>query len=562
MQKTCIECTIQFPVFEDDLAYYEKMGVQTPRLCPECRSRRRCLFRNEHIFYKRICDLCKKETISQYSPNKNFPVYCSECWWSDNWDPKEYGALYDPSKSFFEQWYEVFLRTPKPALVATRSVNSPYVNYAADNKNCYMIYESSNNEDCIHCYWIQKTKDCVDVSFTHQVEFSYDVDDCYSCSRLFYSRSCENCLDSYFLEDCRNCTNCIGCVNMRNAQYCIFNVQHSKEEYLKKLKEFNLDTYIGVQNLKKEFADHRVKFPKKFAHVINISNGTGNYMNNTKNCKECFHAYDAEDCAYSIHVWRGAKDCYDCNTAGRTAERVYNSLNSGLEVSNVICGSMCWGANFVEYSFFCPNAVNCFGCVALKKGKYAVLNKEYSKEEYEKIRLQIVSELKEKDMYGEFFPKEFSVFGYNESSAMDEFPLTKEEVLTSGFTWEEEHRGVYDKGTISWDKTPLVSEDIKSDEVSKEIYTCTTCQKNYKIITTEADFYKRFSIPLPQTCPECRFKERVGGREPNKLWERVCMCNLSNHEHAGVCSNTFKTSYEPDRPEILYCESCYQKEVN
>ncbi len=38
--------------------------------------------------------------------------------------------------------------------------------------------------------------------------------------------------------------------------------------------------------------------------------------------------------------------------------------------------------------------------------------------------------------------------------------------------------------------------------------------------------------------------------------------NDKNHFH-GVekCSVGFKTAYAPDRPEIVYCESCYKQEV-
>jgi len=46
-----------------------------------------------------------------------------------------------------------------------------------------------------------------------------------------------------------------------------------------------------------------------------------------------------------------------------------------------------------------------------------------------------------------------------------------------------------------------------------------------------------------------------------KLWHRACMCDKKNHEHAGKCSNEFETSYALGRPEIIYCESCYNKEV-
>ncbi len=38
--------------------------------------------------------------------------------------------------------------------------------------------------------------------------------------------------------------------------------------------------------------------------------------------------------------------------------------------------------------------------------------------------------------------------------------------------------------------------------------------------------------------------------------------NTGEHHHGkGRCPNEFETSYAPDRPEIVYCESCYQSEV-
>ena len=42
-------------------------------------------------------------------------------------------------------------------------------------------------------------------------------------------------------------------------------------------------------------------------------------------------------------------------------------------------------------------------------------------------------------------------------------------------------------------------------------------------------------------------------RGPVKLWHRKCM-------NKG-CNNEFETSYAPERPEIVYCESCYNQEV-
>ena len=233
--KICQNCKKDFTIEENDFSFYEKIDVLPPKICPECRAQLRLSFRNERFFYKRPCDNCKKNIISTFSPNKKYPVWCSECWWSDDLDSKKYAKEYNPDKLFFYQFGELWSKVPKPALVSTRDINCSYLNLTADNKNCYVIVESSNNEDCINCYWIQLSKDLVDCSFTQQVELSYEVDDCYDSNNLKFSKGCYSCLDSAFLFDCRGCTDCLGCINLRGQKYHIFNVLYSKEDYEKKI---------------------------------------------------------------------------------------------------------------------------------------------------------------------------------------------------------------------------------------------------------------------------------------------------------------------------------------
>jgi hypothetical protein len=477
-------------------------------------------------------------------------------------DAQSYGLDYDPNRPFLEQWNELWQKVPKPALVSTRDVNCHYLNLTADNKNCYMIVESSNNENCINCYWIQLSKDLVDCSFAHQVELSYEVDDCYDCHSLKYSKGCYSCLDSAFLLDCRGCTNCLGCINLREQKYNIFNKPYTREEYKEKLKSYKLDTYSGMKNFRKEFENFCKNKPRKFAEIFNAVNSTGNYMTNVKNNRHCFHSYDAQDNAYCVHVWRGAKDCVDCSTAGRTAELLYNCLNSGIQNTNIVCSSQCWGSEFAGYCFDCHNSNSCFGCVSLIKGSYCILNKQYSKEEYKKLRTEIIEKMKQEGIYGNFFPKDLSAFGYNESSAMDEFPLTKEKALAQGFKWEDTSRGTYGKETVDWKKFSDSILDLSSDfDVGKEVFVCIECNKNYRIIADELSFYRRMQIPIPRICPECRHSRRFKERGPNKLWHRQCMCDKTHPHHEGQCEVEFETAYSPDRPEIIYCEKCYQAEV-
>ncbi len=569
MENICNVCNQHFEIQPDDTMFYERIGVPVPRSCPFCRARHRLAFRNERSFYKRKCDRCGKESVSMYSPNKPFRVWCHDCWFSDTWDARDFGISHDPSKPFLEQIKALLDTVPKVGLMYERSVNSEYVNISADNKNCYMIIESSNNEDCIHCYWIQECRNLTDVSFASKTELSYESDDCYNSYKLFYGKGCHDTHDGYFLLDCRGCSDCIGCVNLRNKQYHVFNKPFSREAYEAFKKEARLDTWSGREMMRKKFDEFAATQPRRFGEVYNAPNSSGNYIKDSKNCRSCFHCYDSEDCAYGVHVWRNAKDCMDSDTAGRNAELIYNSINAGIDTSRYISCAVCWSCSFMEYSSYCFNANHCLGCVGLRKRDYCILNKQYSKEEYEKKREEIIKEMKRNGEYGDFFPAGMSAFGYNESAAQDQFPLSKEDASALGFRWEDTPRGTYGKETILWDAVPDSIRDVQID-VSKEIFACVTCKKNFRIIPGEFEFYKHLEIPLPRECPDCRHLKRFRARGPNRLFEpRQCGCDyktyknstVHSHHPEGRCSNVFQSNYPPDAKEILYCEQCYQAEV-
>ena len=568
--KNCIQCQSKFPITEDDLVLYGKFKVPTPKMCPLCRAQRRLAFRNERVFYKRSCDKCKKDIVSMYSPNKSYPVWCYECWFAEDWDATSYSLDYDSKYSFLEQVKKLYNRVPKVALIYVRSVNSEYVNISADNKDCYMLVESSNNEGCIHSYWVQQCRDSVDLSYSHQTELAYDSDDCYNGYQLSYSKGCHDCRNSYFMYDCRGCSDCIGCANLRNKQHHIFNQPFSKEDYEKFLKDARLDTSSGVEAMGKKFVEFLKTQPRKYAEIVNAPGSSGGYITDAKNCRECFHCYDAEDNAYSEHVWREAKDCMDVSTAGRNASLIYNSINCGIDVANHIAVAQGWSSTFLGYCLNIFNSNNCFGSVGLRKKDYCILNKQYSKEEYKALREKIVKEMEGKGEYGEFFPASFSPFGYNETVAQEQYPLDKEAIAKIGFGWEEYPRGTYGKETLQWKDVPDSIRDFKTADINKDIFACINCRKNYRVIPAEFQFYKRLEIPLPRLCPDCRHARRVGSRGPNRLFEpRQCNCDYKAYKNSAVhihhkegrCPNVFRSNYAPSSPEILYCEQCYNAEV-
>src|SRR3989338_8334141 len=165
--KNCQNCKKDFTIESEDFNFYEKIKVPPPTRCFECRQQRRYAWRNERTLYRRNCDLCKKSTVTIYSPNKPYKVYCNECWWGDGWDTTSYSRDFDFSRPFFEQFHELQLRVPRMALLNKNSVNSEYTNHSSDNKNCYMCVSSLHGENNLYSAWIIKSRDCVDCSYIH-----------------------------------------------------------------------------------------------------------------------------------------------------------------------------------------------------------------------------------------------------------------------------------------------------------------------------------------------------------------------------------------------------------
>ncbi len=84
------------------------------------------------------------------------------------------------------------------------------------------------------------------------------------------------------------------------------------------------------------------------------------------------------------------------------------------------------------YCNSCRNSSDLFGCIGVNHGKNVILNKSYSQNEYDTLRAKIIDHMSVSGgtgEWGEFFPTEFSAYPYNDSVAMDFYPLSESEVL-------------------------------------------------------------------------------------------------------------------------------------
>ncbi len=588
--RTCQNCSAQFAISPQNAAFLERIGVPSPTFCRDCRVARRMAFRNERVLYKKKCDAPghEEQVISVFAPESKQRVYDHKAWWGDSWDPLEYGRDVDFTRPFLEQVKELWPEVPDVSVLNINPVASDYCNITEGNKNCYLVYGGDFNENTSYSTYIFRSKECLDTYWVQNSEHSYETIDCTDCSKLSYGRYCEGCYNSAFLFNCRHCHDCFGCANLVNKSYCLFNEQLTKEVYEERMKEFDLSSHAGVLAAKARFAEHSLKYPRRFARMLHAVNSTGDNLENCRNCERCFDVFEgAENCSDVFLVYSKVKDSIDADHCGQASELAYES-SAVYPGSRVFFSRFIFNTHDAQYSYNCHNSGNLFGCIGVRSKQYCILNKQYSKEEYEALVPKIVRHMKEmpyvdaagrKYFYGEFFPVELSPFAYNETIAEEMYPLSKGEAAGKNYAWRDQDSKDY-APTKTADALPDRIADA-SDDILNEIIECAhkgacndQCTGAFRIIPSELAFYRHLGIPLPRLCPSCRHFERVRQRNPYHLWHRACQCggissangeyrNQGTHIHHGAspCPNEFETTYSPERPDIVYCEQCYQQEV-
>ena len=555
--KVCQNCKQNFTIDAGDFAFYETMQVPPPTFCPDCRFQRRLLFRNNRVFYRRSCDLCKEPLLTIYNNEQPFTIYCRDCWLSDKWDPIDYGRDYDFTKPFFEQFRALQENVPRINLYRDNFVASDYCNYGLDFKECYLLFGGHGNERVFFGNQVFDSHDTLDVAFSEKIEFGYENFECARTNKLFFGSFSSDCVESSYLIECRNCINCFGCVGLVNKQYHIFNEPHTKEEYEQFIASRDSGSYASHLEVLKKLEELRLSVPHRFAKIYKSLNSTGDDLYEVRNVHKAFSSRQAENSKFLFFSRNNVKDCYDNSFQGFNSELLYE-IAHGFSGSNTAFGVRNLYNQNSRYNEECQNCLSVFGCEGLRKKNYCILNKQYSKDEYDALLPKIIEHMKSMGEYGEFFPAKLSPFSYNETIAQEYFPLSKDQAIGKGYFWKDTENRNY-KTTLE-NKNILDSTKEVKDNILEHMIACKhqgrcleQCTEAFKITPNELAFYRKMSLPLPRLCPNCRHYARLKQRNPLKLWYRSCMNN--------GCTNEFETSYSAERPEIVYCETCYQHEV-
>ncbi|MDP2670457.1 MAG: hypothetical protein Q8O99_06100 [bacterium] len=267
---------------------------------------------------------------------------------------------------------------------------------------------------------------------------------------------------------------------------------------------------------------------------------------------------NSENCKYCYCI-RNMKNSYDITHYGasNTNELLYECEGVGHGAYHLMFCKLCWGGSRdLLYCYECNNCANCFGSVGLRSQEYCIFNKQYTKEDYEKTVGKIITHMQTTGERGEFFYPSLSPFGYNESIATNNLPLTKDEATRLGYKRSDyeyhinipENAPVIKPGDLSAEQRQALKTD---DTIINKIILCEVSGKPFRIIRQELEFYRKHDLPLPKKHPEIRHQERFSQKPGGVLHLRTC----------DRCGKQISSVYPIGYAGQVCCESCYQQMI-
>lgn len=294
------------------------------------------------------------------------------------------------TKGFFIELQRIIDSQPRPETRVMYSENCNNSNLVFDSKNLEYCFDTTASSDSVYLFDCHLAAQSADCDYTVESESCYECMDVLRCFNCSYIQKADNVRDSMYCYDLSNCHDLFGCSNLKNKSYCIFNRQFTKEEYEEKVKVYKSLPSEKVLEMLEEL---KIKYPiTQSSAERNINSPYGDQIYNCKNCYMSFDASQNEDCCYMYDSFK-SKICMDMTYASNGCEGSYQIIgsvhifNSGFIQNSDNCQDS-------FYLFDCKGVKNSIGCVGLEYKQYCILNRQFTKEEYEKISNQILSGLK------------------------------------------------------------------------------------------------------------------------------------------------------------------------
>jgi len=280
---------------------------------------------------------------------------------------------------------------------------------------------------------------------------------------------------------------------------------------------------------------------------LKTTNSVGNYLTNCDKCVNVFAYEDSQNCRNQLRGLQN-KDCIDGMGIFWTTEISGN--NSCVLYSYAVKHSSWSQGRYSEYLDICDEVEYCFGCVGLRKKKYCILNKQYSKEEYESLKNKIIEDMEKRGEYGKFLPYNMGLCDYNLSTATLYFPeVKKEEVLAKGGYWSEEDLSSQD-GMSSLDLPDSILET--SEDVVSQALICPETHYRFNISKAEYEFHKNKKFALPRIHFDLRMLKKARKTAVLKSYPYKCF----------YCKKSIMAYYPPEWGyQKIACEDCYKQNI-
>jgi len=529
-EQTCEITQSAFGITEEEIAAYEYFDIPLPTVSPEERCRRQLGFRNSEALFWRNCDQTSEKIFSTFPATSPFPVVDEGYWFSDEFDATSFSQKFDFKRLFVEQLLELWIRVPRPARIVRDSKNVVASHGVRSSEGAYFLFDASGAKNCLYSVGVWDSSECVDCYYVRDCSECYESIHCRSSSKLRWCESSARCHDSWFLSNCEDCSHCLFCTNLKGKEYHIFNKPVSPEAYAEAVQERNLGTLAGAEDARGEWAGFLADQP--LPHIVGeeVGSSTGNFL------YDCTSVFDSFECSSSsnvvhCHFLHESRDCLDGFGYGPNVSRSIQFVNVSGNASRIINCVECWDeVHDLTYCSYCTQSSNLFCCVGLKGKEYCIFNKQYSKDEYEALKDDITRHLKQRSVWGKFFPANFSGYPYNLSSANVHMPLSKVPAKMLGFTWDDKSEVIKPSQLLGsqvlgsggseeespFDEIPQRLADAKDSAVSK-VYLCEMTGRPFRLTKDELALHRRLGVALPTRAFEQRHQERVLSLSPRKM---------------------------------------------
>lgn len=234
------------------------------------------------------------------------------------------------------------------------------------------------------------------------------------------------------------------------------------------------------------------------------------------------------------------------------------------------------------------NVSNAIASTDIANKEYCILNKEYTKEQYQELAPKVIQHMIKTKERWEFFSPQYAPFPYNDTIAYDYYPVKS--ITTSNgerrimdpkgrgdvHIWEDKS---ISKATLNlWgseliqikrrtqDAEMNVSHNmscVESGSLSDSVYECddsicdkaVLCQESkrpFRITKQELAFYRKYWLPLPRLHPDIRYQKRIKNAIKSEYYVRSCT----------KTQQKIISVYPENQTAEVYCDGCYKKIVH